>query len=81
MTTLCTQSLQERTPATGRSRPLSPRAVLQAAVHSLARTLATWQARNELRARLRGMPGYLLRDIGLDADDVVKEIRKPFWRP
>lgn len=81
MTTLCTPPLQERAPAAGRFRPHSLRAAVQAAVHSLGRTLAAWQARNELRARLRNMPGYLLRDVGLDADDVLKETRKPFWRP
>ena len=50
-------------------------------VQALLRTFAGWQARNEARAKLRRMPDYLLRDIGLDTADVLKETRKPFWTP
>ncbi|GAB4366820.1 MAG: hypothetical protein Kow00114_25080 [Kiloniellaceae bacterium] len=73
MTTLCPPALSRRAPAAGRVR-LRP-------LQALVRTIEAWQARNELRARLRHMPDYLLRDVGLDVEAVLKETRKPFWRP
>ena len=44
------------------------------------------QMRRESKARrdrrhLMQLPDYLLRDIGLDAEEVRNEARKPFWRP
>jgi uncharacterized protein YjiS (DUF1127 family) len=47
----------------------------------MARTLAAWRARGELRRQLRALPAYLLRDVGLHVEDVLAETRKPFWRP
>jgi len=72
MTSLCTATLHE-TPA-ARHPTLRP-------FQALARTLLTWQSRNEHRKQLRAMPDYLLRDIGLSVDDVIEETEKPFWRP
>ncbi len=46
-----------------------------------ARPLIVWQSRLRDRAYLQRLPDYLLRDIGLDAEDLHREIRKPFWRP
>ena len=77
MTTLCTPTLHESAAATPRPRLQPIRAITQA----IAATLADWQARHEHRTQLRAMPDYLLRDIGLSADDVREETRKPFWRP
>jgi uncharacterized protein YjiS (DUF1127 family) len=45
-----------------------------------ARPLVVWQKRLRDRAYLERMPDYLLRDIGLDAEDIHHEIAKPFWR-
>ena len=47
---------------------------------TVARPLTTWQRRLRDRDYLQRLPDYLLRDIGLDADDVRNEARKPFWR-
>ncbi len=44
------------------------------------RLLATWQTRREERERLRQMPDYLLRDVGITEEQVREETRKPFWR-
>jgi uncharacterized protein YjiS (DUF1127 family) len=46
-----------------------------------ARPLMTWQRRLRDRDYLQRLPDYLLRDIGLDAEDARQEARKPFWRP
>lgn len=45
-----------------------------------ARPLVVWQKRLRDRAYLERIPDYLLRDIGLDAEDVHAETSKPFWR-
>jgi uncharacterized protein YjiS (DUF1127 family) len=73
MTTLSNLMLREGAAATPRPR-LQP-------IRAVAQTLADWQARYEHRTQLRAMPDYLLRDIGLSADDVMEETEKPFWRP
>jgi len=46
-----------------------------------ARPLTLWQRRLRDRDYLQRLPDYLLRDIGLDAEEVRNEARKPFWRP
>lgn len=38
-------------------------------------------ARRRDRQRLSHLDAHLLRDIGLDAQDVRREIAKPFWQP
>jgi len=73
MTTLSNLTLREGAAATPRPR-LQP-------LRAIAQTLADWQARHEHRKQLRGMPDYLLQDIGLSADDVTEESAKPFWQP
>lgn len=45
-----------------------------------ARPLIIWQHRLRERDRLRRLPDYILRDIGLAPEDVYEEARKPFWR-
>jgi uncharacterized protein YjiS (DUF1127 family) len=71
MSTLCTVPLRESAPSPALARPF----------RATARTLAAWQARGKLRRQLRAMPDYLLRDVGLQVEDVLAETRKPFWRP
>ena len=44
------------------------------------RPLVVWQKRLRDRASLERLPDYLLRDIGLDADEIRYEVSKPFWR-
>jgi uncharacterized protein YjiS (DUF1127 family) len=46
-----------------------------------ARPLTVWQKRLRDRDYLQRLPDYLLRDIGLDAEALREESRKPFWRP
>lgn len=44
-----------------------------------------WLRRLEERRRLARMsvdyPSYLLRDVGLRREDLMREAAKPFWRP
>jgi uncharacterized protein YjiS (DUF1127 family) len=46
-----------------------------------ARPLVVWRQRLRDRDYLQRLPDYLLRDIGLDAEALREESRKPFWRP
>lgn len=62
-------------PTTAHRLPLLSRAVL-----SVALTLINWQIRRSTRRSLARLEPHLLSDIGLDAQFVASEIRKPFWR-
>lgn len=67
---------------------VTPRVTHSADTHSTLRhsfdgmiqTLMVWQRRRDDRKRLRDMPDYLLRDVGLDAATARNEADKPFWR-
>ena len=48
---------------------------------AVSRPLVTWERRMRDRDYLQRLPDYLLRDIGLDAEDARREVGKPFWRP
>ncbi len=50
------------------------------AFFAAATPLVLWQHRLRERDNLRRMPDYILRDIGLDPQDLHAEARKPFWR-
>jgi len=39
-----------------------------------------WKARARQRRRLSRLDAYLLRDIGVSAEDAAREAAKPFWR-
>lgn len=39
-----------------------------------------WDLRRRTRRDLRGLPDYMLRDIGLDPQVAAAEAQKPFWR-
>lgn len=43
-------------------------------------TVRLWHQRREDRERLRNLPEYLLRDVGLDVAEARREAAKPFWR-
>lgn len=43
--------------------------------------LSAASARRRDRLRLSHLDAHLLRDIGLDAQEVRREIAKPFWQP
>lgn len=47
---------------------------------SLRCMLATWRHRAASRRALRGMPEFLLADIGIDRIEAEREAAKPFWR-
>jgi len=42
--------------------------------------LLVWQGRSRERQILAGLDSRMLKDIGLDRADVVREADKPFWR-
>jgi uncharacterized protein YjiS (DUF1127 family) len=50
------------------------------AERALSRML-TWQERRLGRQLLRAMSDRALQDIGLTRAEVLRETRKPFWRP
>ena len=43
--------------------------------------LITWQQRIEERRQLLEMSDRMIRDIGLNRNDILREANKPFWRP
>ena len=43
-------------------------------------TLETWHERRRQRQNLVDLPNRLLRDLGIDRLDALREARKPFWR-
>lgn len=43
--------------------------------------LVAWQVRARQRHHLAGLNDHLLKDIGLNRVDVLRETSKPFWRP
>lgn len=45
----------------------------------LRETLILWCDRARQRRRLERLDDRLLRDIGIDRVDALKEARKPFW--
>ena len=47
---------------------------------SLANRLAEWQERAEQRKHLAGMDERMLKDIGVNSVDAVRESSKPFWK-
>lgn len=42
--------------------------------------MSIWNERARQRRELMEIPEYLLRDMGITAEDVYREIRKPFWQ-
>jgi len=42
--------------------------------------LRTWYARSRQRRQLLQLDERLFRDIGVPADEALREARKPFWR-
>lgn len=43
--------------------------------------LLCWTERARQRHALAGLDAHCRRDVGLEAEAVQREIRKPFWRP
>lgn len=42
--------------------------------------LRQWRHNYRTRRHLSELPSHLLKDIGLERDQVAKEANKPFWR-
>ena len=49
------------------------------AISELTASLATWRARERQRRDLGRLDARLRRDIGVTAEDVARELRKPLW--
>lgn len=60
------------------SRP--PWASAAALAAAAAGMVWTWLSRARQRRTLRDLDARLMRDIGLDAEQVRRETIKPFWR-
>jgi uncharacterized protein YjiS (DUF1127 family) len=48
--------------------------------HALWRRLAIWVARDRQRRELQELDERLLRDIGIDRIEAMREAARPFWR-
>lgn len=42
--------------------------------------ISIWLGRSRQRQALSQLPGWLLEDIGVTAEQALQESRKPFWR-
>jgi uncharacterized protein YjiS (DUF1127 family) len=42
--------------------------------------ISRWKIRVQNRVSLSQLPDYLLDDIGLNHDEIIKEIKTPFWK-
>ena len=51
------------------------------ALRGLIDLVLQWQCRIEERQRLAELDEYMLKDIGLNRVDALRESTKPFWRP
>jgi len=75
----------ENTTAFGTGHPVVPswrdgaERALHHALGALTGAVAAWQARRRARNDLRGLPEYLLRDIGLEVEARQDDLG-PFWR-
>jgi uncharacterized protein YjiS (DUF1127 family) len=43
-------------------------------------TLLAWQRRARERSELAQLDAWTLRDLGLSADDIWREVKKPRWQ-
>ena len=55
-------------------------AIASVAVH-FACLVTLWSQRRRTRRALKGLPGYLLKDVGLTPGQARMETRKLFWNP
>ena len=49
-------------------------------IRCLLDTLGCWYQQSRQRTALRALDDRLLDDMGLNRDDVEREVREPFWR-
>lgn len=54
---------------------------LEGFIRRMWQTLVLWRRRAKQRSELARLPGYILKDLGLNEVDRERESRKPFWRP
>ncbi|HYD98962.1 MAG TPA: DUF1127 domain-containing protein [Alphaproteobacteria bacterium] len=52
----------------------------QLTLREIVQQLRFWRDRAALRRELVRMPDYLLADIGVDREDVIREAAKRFWQ-
>lgn len=45
-----------------------------------AKTVAIWSQRRKSRQELRYLDDHLLKDIGLEPGEALRESRRPFWQ-
>ena len=57
-----------------------PRSGLRRTLTALAARADACMARSRQRRALAELDDHLLRDIGLTAYDITREVEKPFWR-
>ena len=52
-----------------------------AAMAATAKTVLLWVLRRRQRRSLAELDDHMLRDIGLDRYQALREAAKPFWKP
>jgi uncharacterized protein YjiS (DUF1127 family) len=75
-----TASMTSKFPVTAVPTPRTPRAHGRGIFGSFFGTLLAWQERAEHRYRLAELDAHQLQDMGLKAEEVQRELHKPFWR-
>ena len=75
---MTTQSARASAARTCYGRPLEGHSAFRA----LLKMLGVWLARSGQRRALRelALDRHLMRDIGLDQEQILREAVKPFWR-
>lgn len=70
---------QSSAPAAGFSQRV--KVIVRNALVRAFDTLVVWQVRARQRNHLASLNDHLLKDIGLNRADILRETSKPFWRP
>lgn len=49
-------------------------------INSILSQMRLWRHNYRTRRQLAELPPHLLKDLGLEPDQVATEVHKPFWR-
>ena len=62
-------------------KPLRATSKVRRGFSKFLQALVIWQERSEQRHALGQLGERMLKDIGVNAGDAYREMRKPFWLP
>ena len=69
-----------RRPLYGSVPPLTVRSSAYSALSDMRGLIGVWRRRFDERKKLGLLDDRMLRDIGLDRQDIAVEVEKPFWK-